>query len=95
MLPGVGLANSRKPSAISVTKGDKKSGHCLIDFADCWLDTAVLTWTNSDDTKMCSADNKIRVDNSIYNSYQYRQFLQNNAEKIIELNRLNSINKNL
>ena len=43
----------------------------------------------------CYEDNKIQIENGIYNSYQYRQFLQANAKKIIELNRLESIDRNL
>lgn len=42
----------------------------------------------------CDVNNQYRVNNSIPNSYQYRLFMTNNAEKIMENDRMNTC-KNL
>lgn len=42
----------------------------------------------------CGADLQIRLQNNITNSFDYRAFLQNNAEKIIEYNRAYATRKN-
>ena len=42
----------------------------------------------------CGVDLQVQLDNNITNSYDLRQFYQNNAEKIIEYNRAYAEKKN-
>lgn len=52
-------------------------------------DSRILTEYKSN----CVVNNKIMKDNKITSQYEYRKFLQENAEKLMETNK-NSINKN-
>tara|TARA_Y100000589_G_C27134983_1_gene622158 strand:+ start:223 stop:786 length:564 start_codon:yes stop_codon:yes gene_type:complete len=42
----------------------------------------------------CYVNNLVRNNNNIYNSFQYRQYLTHNANKLMDLNRANSCEKN-
>jgi len=42
----------------------------------------------------CDMNNMLRVKNSLPNSFKYRMFMTNNAEKIMDLNRVNACNIN-
>ena len=48
----------------------------------------------TDYTSNCYTNNLIRADNNIQNNFEYRQFLTNNAEKIMDMNRAYSCQKN-
>ena len=42
----------------------------------------------------CYLNNSMRADNQTFNSFQYRMFLTQNAERLMEMNRNNSCDKN-
>jgi hypothetical protein len=42
----------------------------------------------------CHMNNLVRTNNEIVNSYDYRQFLTRNADKLIDLNRAYAVSKN-
>ncbi len=42
----------------------------------------------------CYVNNTLRSNNKTYNSFQYRMYLTHNAEKLMEMNRANSCQKN-
>ena len=42
----------------------------------------------------CGVDTEVQLQNGITNSYDYRAFLQNNAQTIIDYNRAYAIHKN-
>ncbi len=42
----------------------------------------------------CSLDGNIRTQNNIHSSFEFRSFLQENANKLMELNRSSAINNN-
>lgn len=42
----------------------------------------------------CYLNNLIRIQNNIFSNFHYREFMSQNGEKLIQMNRVNAVEKN-